>query len=270
MNRVATMNRGVENVRALDTVEVPSLEGKVSAEEWALRVDLAAAYRLVAYYGWDDLIFTHLSARVPGPEHHFLMNPYNLMFEEVTASSLVKIDVAGKPVDPTPFVTNPAGFTIHSAIHMAREDLMCVAHTHTAAGIAVSAQKQGLLPLSQQSMKFYNNIAYHGYEGIALDLDEREGLVADLGTHSAMILRNHGLLVGGKSVAEAFLTLYTLERSCQAQVAAMSGGAELIIPPVEVCEHARDQFAKQTEEHVAFAWEAALRLVDNEKPDYRS
>lgn len=249
-----------------------SLHG-VSEVEWQIRCDLAALYRLTAYYKMTDFIYTHISARVPGPEHHFLINKYGVHFHEMRASDLVKIDLQGNIVEEGTGKSkrvNAAGFTIHSAIHMAREDLMCVAHTHTAAGIAVSAQKQGLLPLSQQSMKFYNNIAYHGYEGIALDLDERDRLVADLGTHSAMILRNHGLLVGGKSVGEAFLTLYTLERSCQAQVAAMSGGAELILPPVEVCEHARDQFAKQTEEHVAFAWEAALRLVDNEKPDYRS
>lgn len=249
-----------------------SLHG-VSEVEWQIRCDLAALYRLTAYYKMTDFIYTHISARVPGPEHHFLINKYGVHFHEMRASDLVKIDLQGNIVEEGTGKSkrvNAAGFTIHSAIHMAREDLMCVAHTHTAAGIAVSAQKQGLLPLSQQSMKFYNNIAYHGYEGIALDLDERDRLVADLGTHSAMILRNHGLLVGGKSVGEAFLTLYTLERSCQAQVAAMSGGAELILPPVEVCEHARDQFANQTDEHVAFAWEAALRLVDNEKPDYRS
>ena len=249
-----------------------SLHG-VSEEEWQIRCDLAALYRLVAHYRMTDFIYTHLSARIPGPEHHFLINKYGVHFHEMRASDLVKIDLEGNIVEEGAGKSkrvNAAGVTLHSAIHMAREDLMCVAHTHTAAGIAVSAQKNGLLPISQQAMKFYNNIAYHGYEGIALDLDERERLVADLGNYSAMILRNHGLLVGGKTVGEAFLTLYTLERSCQAQVAAMSGGAELIIPPKEVCEHAAAQFANQTEEHVAFAWEAALRLIENDKPDYRS
>lgn len=249
-----------------------SLHG-VSEQEWQIRCDLAALYRLVAHYRMTDFIYTHLSARIPGPEHHFLINKYGVHFHEMRASDLVKIDFEGNIVEQGAGKSkrvNAAGFTIHSAIHMARDDLMCVAHTHTAAGIAVSAQKQGLLPISQQSMKFYNNIAYHGYEGIALDLEERDRLVADLGHHSAMILRNHGLLVGGKSIGEAFLTLYTLERSCQAQVAAMSGGAELIFPPKEVCEHAAAQFAAQTDEHVAFAWEAALRLIENDKPDYRS
>jgi ribulose-5-phosphate 4-epimerase/fuculose-1-phosphate aldolase len=166
---------------------------------------------------------------------------------------------------------NAAGFTIHSAIHMAREDLMCVIHTHTAAGIAVSAQKQGLLPISQQSLRYYNRIAYHGYEGIALDIDERERLVADLGQHDAMILRNHGLLVGGRSIAQAFLNIYTLERSCQAQVAALSGGAEIVLPPKEVCEHTAAQFDRLcTDEHLDMVWTAALSQIEDAKPDYRS
>ena len=170
------------------------MKGKVSEEEWKIRVDLAAAYRLVAHYGWDDLIFTHLSARVPGPEHHFLLNPYNLMFEEVTASSLVKVDMNGHPVEPTPFITNPAGFTIHSALHMAREDAHAVMHLHTPHGQAVSAHAEGLLPLTQTAMLIRDEIAYHDYEGVAVDLDERERIVADLGDKSAMILRNHGTL----------------------------------------------------------------------------
>ena len=167
--------------KPLESVEIPSLEGQVSDEEWAIRVDLAAAYRLVAHYGWDDLIFTHLSARIPGPEHHFLLNPYNLMFEEVTASSLVKVDTEGNPVEPTPFITNPAGFTIHSAIHMAREDAQAVMHLHTPAGQAVSAHADGLLPLTQTAMLVRGDLAFHDYEGVAVDLDERERLVADLG-----------------------------------------------------------------------------------------
>src|SRR5919107_4383533 len=196
------------------------------------RVDLAAAYRMIAYYGWDDLIFTHLSARIPGPEHHFLLNPYNLMFEEVTASSLVKVDVNGHPVGQTPFITNPAGFTIHSAIHMAREDAHAVMHLHTPHGQAVSAHTDGLLPLTQTAMLVRGDIAFHEYEGVAVDLDERERLVTDLGDKSLMLLRNHGTLAVGENVGECFIKLYYLERACQAQVMALSAGeANLNNPP---------------------------------------
>jgi len=231
MNRVDSINRGMGSSKPLDSVEIPSLEGKVSNEEWAIRVDLAAAYRLVAHYGWDDLIFTHLSARIPGPEHHFLLNPYNLMFEEVTASSLIKVDVSGNPVDPTPFITNPAGFTIHSAIHMAREDAHAVMHLHTPAGQAVSAHQDGLLPLTQTAMLVRADVAFHDYEGVAVDLDERERLVADLGDKSGMILRNHGTLAVGKNVGECFVRLYFLERACQAQIMALSAGENINNPP---------------------------------------
>ena len=231
MNRVDSINRGMDAMKPLDSVEIPSLEGKVSDEEWAIRVDLAAAYRMVAHYGWDDLIFTHLSARIPGPEHHFLLNPYNLMFEEVTASSLIKVDTNGNPVDPTPFITNPAGFTIHSAIHMAREDAHAVMHVHTPAGQAVSAHSEGLLPLTQTAMLVRQDIAFHDYEGVAVDLDERERLVANLGDKSAMILRNHGTLALGRNVGECFVKLYFLERACQAQVMALSAGSDVNMPP---------------------------------------
>jgi ribulose-5-phosphate 4-epimerase/fuculose-1-phosphate aldolase len=231
MNRVDSINRGMADIKPLDSVEIPSMEGKVSDEEWAIRVDLAAAYRMVAYYGWDDLIFTHLSARIPGPEHHFLLNPYNLMFEEVTASSLVKVDVQGNPVEPTPFITNPAGFTIHSAIHMARHDAHAVMHLHTPAGQAVSAQSEGLMPLTQTAMLIRGQIAFHEYEGVAVDLDERERLVADLGAKNAMILRNHGTLAVGKNVGECFIRLYYLERACQAQIMALSAGENVCVPP---------------------------------------
>ncbi len=200
----------------------------VSAAEWQIRCDLAALYRLVAHHRWTDFIYTHLSARLPGPQHHFLINKYGVNFHEMRASDLVKIDVDGNVVEEERSLgggnVNAAGFTIHSAIHMAREDLMCVVHTHTAAGIAVSAQKDGLLPLSQHACKFYGRLAYHGYEGIALDLNERDRLVADLGQHKAMILRNHGLLVGGTSIPEAFLYIYMLERACAAQIDALAGG----------------------------------------------
>ena len=231
MNRVDSMNRGVTEAKTFDSLDIPSLKGKVSDEEWAIRVDLACAYRMIAYYGWDDLIFTHLSARIPGPEHHFLLNPYQLMFEEVTASSLVKVDVQGNPVEPTPFITNPAGFTIHSAIHMARENAHAVMHLHTPAGQAVSAHSDGLLPLTQTAMLIRGELAFHEYEGVAVDLDERERLVADLGAKNAMILRNHGTLAVGKNVGECFIRLYYLERACQAQIMALSAGDQVSNPP---------------------------------------
>ncbi|MEO6360023.1 MAG: class II aldolase/adducin family protein [Sphingomicrobium sp.] len=231
MNRVDGVNRGLASAQALDHLEIPSLQGEVSDEEWALRVDLAAAYRLVAHFGWDDLIFTHLSARVPGPEHHFLLNPYNLMFEEVTASSLVKVDASGAPVQPTPFATNPAGFVIHSALHMAREDAQSVMHLHTPAGQAVSAHSDGLLPLTQTAMLVLGDLAFHEYEGVAVGLEERERLVTNLGGKGAMILRNHGTLAVGKTIAECFLRLYFLERACEAQIMALSAGASVNHPP---------------------------------------
>jgi ribulose-5-phosphate 4-epimerase/fuculose-1-phosphate aldolase len=218
-------------IRPLESVDIPPMKDKVSEEEWAIRVDLAAAYRMVAHYGWDDLIFTHLSARIPGPEHHFLLNPYNLMFEEVTASSLIKVDVNGNPVEPTPFITNPAGFTIHSAIHMARDDAHAVMHLHTPAGQAVSAHNEGLLPLTQTAMLIRNDLAFHDYEGVAVDLGERERLVEDLGDKNGMILRNHGTLAVGKNVGECFVRLYFLERACQAQIMALSAGDQINNPP---------------------------------------
>ena len=241
MNRVDSINRGMNDTRPMESVEIPSLRGKVSDEEWAIREDLAAAYRMVAHYGWDDLIFTHLSARIPGPEHHFLLNPYNLMFEEVTASSLVKVDVTGNPVEPTPFITNPAGFTIHSAIHMAREDAQAVMHLHTPAGQAVAAHADGLLPLTQTAMLVRNDIAYHDYEGVAVDLDERERIVADLGDKNAMIFRNHGTLAVGPSIGECFVRLYFLERACQAQIMALSAGENINNPPQGAPEVAAQQ-----------------------------
>jgi ribulose-5-phosphate 4-epimerase/fuculose-1-phosphate aldolase len=219
------------DLNPLQAIEIPPLEGRVSNEEWAIRVDLACAYRMVAHYGWDDLIFTHLSARIPGPEHHFLLNPYNLMFEEVTASSLVKVDAQGQAVEPTPFITNPAGFIIHSAIHMAREDAHAVMHLHTPHGQAVAAHSEGLLPLTQTAMLIRGDVAFHDYEGVAVDVDERDRLVADLGTKNAMILRNHGTLAVGKNVGECFIRLYYLERACQAQVLALSAGEEVNTPP---------------------------------------
>jgi ribulose-5-phosphate 4-epimerase/fuculose-1-phosphate aldolase len=245
-----------------------------SPEEWQIRCDLAALYRLVAHHRWTDFVYTHISARLPGPDHHFLINKYGVMFHEMRASDLVKIDMHGNVVedgDTSSRRVNAAGFTIHSAVHLAREDLVCVIHTHTQAGIAVSCMQEGLLPLSQHAMKFYGRIAYHGYEGIALDLDERDRLVRDLGQHKAMILRNHGLLVGGRSIPEAFHTIYMLERACAAQVATLSCGRELVLPPPKVCEHTAEQFAGQdTPDRHAWMWDSALRLIEGDRPDYRS
>jgi ribulose-5-phosphate 4-epimerase/fuculose-1-phosphate aldolase len=258
-------------VEALESVEIPSLEGKVSDEEWAIRVDLAAAYRLVACYGWDDLIFTHLSARIPGPEHHFLLNPYNLMFEEVTASSLVKVDTSGNPVDPTPFITNPAGFTIRSAIHMAREDAHAVMHLHTPHGQAVSAHAEGLLPLTQTAMLVRQDLAFHDYEGVAVDLDERERLVEHLGDKNFMLLRNHGTLAVGPSVGEAFVRLYFLERACQAQILALSAGDAVNNPPQGAPEVAAQQGAMGvTIAAKLLAWPALLRKACRLDPGFAS
>jgi ribulose-5-phosphate 4-epimerase/fuculose-1-phosphate aldolase len=245
----------------------------VSDQEWQIRCDLAALYRLVAHHRWTDFVYTHISARLPGPEDHFLINQYGVLFDEMRASDLVKIDLHGNVVeqgDSSARRVNAAGFTIHSAIHMARQDLMCVVHTHTQAGIAVSAMKEGLLPLSQHAMKFYGRLAYHSYEGIALDLDERERLVRDLGQHKAMVLQNHGLLIGGTSIPEAFHMTYMLERACAAQVAALSCGREVLLPPAEVCAHTAEQFRRQEDDaHYVWMWESALRMIEEGRPDYR-
>jgi ribulose-5-phosphate 4-epimerase/fuculose-1-phosphate aldolase len=270
MGRVDAMNRGIAEMSPLTSVDIPSLEGKVSAEEWKIRVDLAAAYRLVAYYGWDDLIFTHLSARLPGEEHHFLLNPYNLMFEEVTASSLVKVDTAGLPVEPTPFITNPAGFTIHSAIHMARDDAQAVIHLHTPHGQAVSAHSDGLLAITQTAMLIRDEVAYHDYEGVAVDLDERERLVANLGAKSAMLLRNHGTLAVGETVGEAFLKIYFLERACEAQIMALSAGHESLNNPPQGAPEVTAQQGKMGLKLAAgmLAWPALLRKAYRLDPSF--
>lgn len=249
-----------------------AVRAQVSDEEWAVRVDLAAAYRLVAHYGWDDLIFTHLSARVPGPEHHFLINPYDMMFEEITASSLVKIDVDGQPVIPTSHPVNPAGFTIHSALHMNCEDAHSVMHLHTPAGQAVSAMEFGLLEHTQTGMIARHDIAYHEYEGIATDLEERERLVEDMGDKHAMILRNHGTLAIGKSVAECFLRLYFIERACEAQVMMLSAGYEnLNNPPQGTPEKVESQTPPGGVGMLAqgLAWPALLRKLDRIDSSFR-
>jgi len=233
------------------------------------RIDLAAAYRLVALYGWDDLIFTHISARVPGGEHHFLLNPYGMMFEEVTASSLVKVDLAGNKVDESPYFVNPAGFTIHSAVHAAREDALCVMHLHTDYGIAVSAQKDGLLPISQQAMLALASLAYHDYEGLALNEEEKPRLVADLGDKSHMILRNHGLLTVGRTAAEAFLAMFLLERACKIQILAQAGG-ELVSIPDPVLRLVESQVKAVTVgQGAALTWPGLLRKLDRIDRSYR-
>jgi ribulose-5-phosphate 4-epimerase/fuculose-1-phosphate aldolase len=249
-----------------------SLKGKVSAEEWQARVDLAALYRLVALYGWDDLIYTHISGRVPGPEHHFLINPYGMMFEEITASSLVKIDCEGNVQQETPYFVNAAGFTIHSAVHMAREDAHFVMHLHTDQGVAVAAQKEGLLPLSQHALIVLPRLAYHDYEGIALNLDERERLVADLGEKDLLLLRNHGTLSVGQTAAGCWNGMFFLERACKQQVMALSAGRDnVLIAPQGAQDEVARQAAGRNDARAtagALAWPACLRKLDRESPGY--
>src|SRR6476619_4750000 len=241
----------------------------VSKEEWQVRVDLAAAYRLVADYGWDDLVFTHISARVPGPEHHFLINPYGMMFEEITASSLVKVDLNGKIVMDSEYSINPAGFTIHSAVHAAREDALCVMHLHTEYGIAVSAQQDGLLPISQQSLFVLASLGYHDYEGLALNDEEKPRLVADLGKKTFLILRNHGLLTVGPTVADAFLSMYILQRACEVQLLAQAGGRELVPVDSRIVGGVKENVVAVTRGlGGALAWPGLLRKLDRVSPGY--
>src|SRR5690242_2805942 len=269
MNRVDTMTRGMGALKALDSVEVPSLRGKVSDAEWELRVDLACAYRMVANFGWDDLIFTHLTVRIPGPEHHFLINPYGFGFDEMTASALVKIGLDGQPVMETPYPVNPAGFTIHSAVHAARDDAQCVMHTHSLNGVAVSAQKDGVLPLSQQSLFVLASLGYHDYEGVALRDDEKPRLVRDLGRNTFLMLRNHGLLTVGPSVADAFLAMYLFEAACMIQVRALAGSRELIHIPEAILQGAA-QMAKQGTlgQGGNLAWPSLPRKLERRNPGW--
>lgn len=246
---------------------VTTLQGKVSAEEWQARVDLAALYRLVALHGWDDLIYTHISARVPGPEHHFLINPYGMLFDEMTASSLVKIDLDGNVLQETPYFINPAGFTIHSAIHAAREDAKFVMHLHSDQGVAVAAQKEGLLPLSQHALIVLPQLAYHDYEGIALNLDERERLVADIGQKNLMLLRNHGTLSVGETAADCWVGMFFLERACKQQVMALSAGREnVLFAPEAALAEVSNQVARGI--GGGLAWPGCLRRLDRELPGY--
>ena len=252
-------------------MHIPSLQNQVSSEEWQLRVDLAACYRLVAAYGWSDLVFTHISARIPGPEHHFLINPYGLMFDEITASSLVKVDQQCNKLIDSPFPVNLAGFVIHSAVHEAREDAGCVMHTHTRAGVAVSAQKDGVLPISQQSTFVLGSLAYHGYEGVAFRDEEKPRLQADLGNANFLMLRNHGLLTVGKTIADAFLSMYTFESTCQIQIGAQAGGGELTqVNPLIVKGVAEAMRVQTGGLGGAFAWPALIRKADRLDPSYKT
>jgi ribulose-5-phosphate 4-epimerase/fuculose-1-phosphate aldolase len=249
-------------------MHIKSCRDRVSAEEWRTRVDLAAAYRLVALFKWDDLVFTHISARVPGTDGEFLINPYGFMFEEITASSLVKIDLAGNKLEDSPFPVNPAGFTIHSAIHSARHDAQCVLHVHSLNGVAVSAQKGGVLPLSQQSIFVLSSLAYHDYEGVALRDDEKPRLVKDLGDKNFLMLHNHGLLTLGATIADAFQSMYLFESTCTIQVRAQAGG-ELIHVHPQIIATAQAQAAQVTKGLGAnLAWPGLLRRLDRQLPGY--
>ena len=255
----------------MNATTTSEIQKMVSAEEWQLRVDLAACYRLVALYGWSDLIFTHISARIPGPEHHFLINPYGLMFDEITASSLVKVDMQCNKLIESPYPVNPAGFVIHSSVHAAREDVQCVLHTHTRAGVAVSAQKNGVLPISQQSTFVLASLAYHGYEGVAFRDEEKPRLQADLGQANFLMLRNHGLLTCGKTIADAFLAMYTFEAACKIQIDAQAGGGELTQVHPQILTGVAQAMKVQTGGlGGAFVWPSLIRKLDRTDPSYRN
>jgi len=249
-------------------MNIPSLKEKVTAEEWQLRCDLAACYRLVAQHGWSDLVFTHISARLPGPAHHFLINPYGLMFDEVTASSLVLVDQEGNKVRESPFPVNRAGFVIHSAIHAVREDVQCVLHTHTRAGVAVSAQRGGVLPISQQSTFVLAALGYHDYEGVALHDEEKPRLQKDLGAGSFLMLRNHGLLTVGATIADAFLAMYVFETTCQIQLAAQAGGELITVDPKIIDGVAHASRVQTGGLGGSFVWPALLRRLERTDPTY--
>jgi ribulose-5-phosphate 4-epimerase/fuculose-1-phosphate aldolase len=256
--------------------DIPSLKDQVHPDEWQLRLDLAACYRLVALYGWSDLVFTHITAKLPhtvaGETHQFLINPYGLMFDEITASSLVKVDMQCNKLHDTPFPVNPAGFVIHSAVHEARPDAACVLHTHTRAGVAVSAQAHGVLPISQQSTFVLGSLAYHGYEGVAIRDEEKQRLQAHLGDANFLMLRNHGLLTVGKTIADAFLSMYTFENTCRIQVDALAGqqGASGLtaVDPQVLTGVAHAMRVQTGGLGGAFVWPSLLRKLQRESPDY--
>jgi ribulose-5-phosphate 4-epimerase/fuculose-1-phosphate aldolase len=256
----------------MEKMPVSDVRAVVTEAEWEARVNLAAAYRLVALYGWDDLVFTHISMRVPGAEHHFLINPYGMLFEEMTASCMVKVDINGTIVMDTPYPITPAGFVIHSAIHAARENAKCVLHIHSVNGIAVSAQRDGVLPISQQSAYVLSSLGYHDYEGFALNDDEKPRLVRDLAENMFLVLRNHGLLTVGETVADAFVNMYLLETVCTIQVRAQAGGGELIPVDPKIIEGAKEQVRKATTglSPGALNWPGLLRKLDRTDPSYKS
>ncbi|SNS63226.1 Ribulose-5-phosphate 4-epimerase/Fuculose-1-phosphate aldolase [Noviherbaspirillum humi] len=257
-------------MNAPESLAIPSMQHRVSAEEWQTRVDLAACYRLVAEFGWSDLIFTHITARVPGTEDQFLINPYGMMFDEITASSLVKIDLHGNKIEDSPFPVNPAGFTIHSAIHAVRHDAQCVLHTHSLNGVAVSAQKEGVLPLSQQSIFVLSSLAYHDYEGVALNEEEKPRLVDHFGRKTYLMLRNHGLLTVGRTIADAFLNMYIFEAACNIQIRAQAGGGELTRIPQAIIDGAQQQAKTVTKAQGGMlAWPGLLRRLDRKDPSFR-
>ena len=247
-----------------------SVKSEVSQQEWQARVNLAACYRMVAHYGWDDLVFTHISARVPGPEHHFLINPYGLLFEEVTASSLVKVDLQGNKVMESEYDINPAGFVIHSAVHEARDDAQCVMHLHTTAGVAISVLEQGLQPYSQQSLFPLSGLSYHDYEGVALNPDEKKRLVAELGSTNFMILRNHGLLTCASTIEDTFLGMFIFQRACEIQIQAQSTGEPLRPIDSKILMGIQAQASEVTRSAGgALAWPGILRKLDRMCPDYK-
>jgi ribulose-5-phosphate 4-epimerase/fuculose-1-phosphate aldolase len=254
---------------ASKTLDTPTVRQRVGEQEWQARVELAAAYRLVAQHGWTNLVNNHISLRVPGTEDQFLINPYGLLYEQITASSLVKIDVNGKKIEESPYDVNQAGFVIHSAIHMARRDLHCVLHTHTVPGQAVSALDCGLLPLNQAAMRFYKRIGYHDFEGIARDVDERSRIVADLGPHQCLIMRNHGLLTAGADVGEAFHLMYHLVRSCETQMMVLASRQPYSVPPQEVCEKTAGQYWRSGRRLGQLDWPALMKRLDVTDPSYR-
>jgi ribulose-5-phosphate 4-epimerase/fuculose-1-phosphate aldolase len=273
---VGSCQNKTQRSKTVDSTKTLSLSASpaIHPDEWELRVQLAAAYRIVHMLGWSELIWTHNTVRVPGAEHHFLINPYGLRFDEVCASNLVKVDLDGNIIGESDHEINPAGFVIHSAIHMLRPDVRCVMHTHTVAGMAVAALEDGLLPISMYALGYYGAVAYHDFEGPSLDLEERQRLAKDLGDKDVLILRNHGLLACGTTVAQAFVRLYRLERACQVQLAAQSTGSKLIIPPPSVCELSVDLSndfvaGKGYSRHANPEFAALMRLLDKNDPSYR-
>ena len=252
------------------TRKIFSIRESVSDTEWQLRCDLAACYRFVALMGWDDLIFTHFSMRLPGTDREFLINPFGVVFEDITASNLVRIDINGKPLHSTPYIVNPAGFVLHSTIHDARQDAHCIIHLHTPEGVAVSCQRDGLLPISQAALSVYSDVAYHDYAGIVFDEDERERLLPSLGNKNCLLLRNHGLLTVGENIPDAFLRMYFLQRACQSQIMAQAGGSDLIHLSKDVIGHVNQQTDMVQGMISSLSWQAVLDRVARQAPGYNT